>query len=85
MTFNFVDQDNQKAQNSVVFIREEAERLNLNFLETLYHIINCYRINKGREPILNLQAEDAVITKLNNPNDNIDDNDDDDNPLDGFD
>jgi superfamily II RNA helicase len=34
------------------FIREESKRLNLNFLETLYYIINVYRYEISQRSVL---------------------------------
>jgi hypothetical protein len=34
------------------FIREESKRLNLNFLETLYYIINVYRYEISQKSVL---------------------------------
>ena len=33
------------------FIREESKRLNLNFLETLYYIINVYRYEISQKSV----------------------------------
>jgi hypothetical protein len=70
--------------NYAVFIREEAERLNLNFLETLYHIINYYRINKGKKQLFEPKTKNVPIDTNNSNESNIAENADDD-PLEGFD
>ena len=43
------------------FIREESKRLNLNFLETLYYIINVYRYEISQKSVL--RTVDVVQTQ----------------------
>ena len=43
------------------FVREESKRLNLNFLETLYYIINVYRYEISQKSVL--RTVDVVQTQ----------------------